>query len=413
MRLLVVTYRFPAYTHTADRNVVYHLVRHFSRRHEVTLAALATGRKVDQSTDLVRPYCARIERVVLPQWISVLNTGLGLVRDRRPLQLHYYWSQELSRRVARLVEEQHIEAAYGYHLRSAPYLTGIGVPKVIALQPAQVLHFGRRRQLIRSPLKRAVYEIEYRRLLGYERAVAQQFDRCLLISETDRTAIDPAAELTNVFYNPHGTDVGRFAAPADSPREPASLVFAGAMSIDTNTDAVHFFVREILSHIWRERPEVRLYIVGRYPPRSIRRLARDPRIVVTGLVPDVRPYLWKATVGIDPIRIAAGMQNKVIEAMAAGLPTVITSAANEGIGAVHGETVWVADTPGEFAAAVLRLLRDTARARELGERARRFAASQWTWEYHFDRLEGLLEELIQTARLRRAGLTDLRSDLQH
>lgn len=403
MRLLVVTYRFPAYTHTADRNVVYHLVKHFSRRHEVSLVALATERTADQSTALVRPFCVRTEVIILPRWRSVLNAGTGLLR-RGPLQLHYYWSPEMRARVQAVATEERIDAAYGYHLRSAPYLTGLaGVPKVIALQPAQVLHFGRRWEVIRNPVKRLAYGVEYWRLRGYERGIGKQFDRCLLISETDRRAIDPSGELKNVFFNPHGTDVLRFAPPRETTREPMSLVFAGALGIDTNSDAVLFFARKVLPLIWRERPDVRVYVVGRYPPASIRRLAQDRRIDVTGLVPDVRPYLWRAAVGIDPIRIAAGMQNKVIEGMAAGLPMVITSAANEGIGARHGENVWIADAPEEFASAVLTLLRDSARAHALARRAQAFAQSHWTWAYHFERLEALLEELVQRRSSALAG----------
>jgi sugar transferase (PEP-CTERM/EpsH1 system associated) len=394
VRLLVVTYRFPAYTHTADRNVIYHLVRHFSKRHEVSLVALATERPADQSTDLIREFCARTEVVPLPRWRSVLNASLGVLRDG-PLQLHYYWSPEMRARVQQVAVEQRIDVAYGYHLRSAPYLMPLnGIPKVVALQPAQVLHFGRRCKVIRNPLKRLLYGLEYRRLIGYEQAVAERFERCLLISETDREAIDPEGRLANVFYNPHGTDVARFAPPPDMDRDPASLVFAGAMNIDTNTDAVHFFVRDILPLIWRKRPDVRLYVVGRHPPRSVRLLARDSRIVVTGLVPDLRPHLWRATIGIDPIRIAAGMQNKVIEGMAAGLPLVITSVANEGIGAVDNDHVLIADGPQKFASAVLELLRDPARARALAQRAETLARSQWTWEFHFESLEALLKDVV-------------------
>lgn len=397
MRLLVVTYRFPAFRSTADRNVVYNLVKHLSRRHEVSLVAFATADPATQSTDLVRPYCRRTEVVVLPVWRSMLSAGIGLL-GREPLQMRYYSSGAMRQRVAAVAREQRVQAAYGYHLRSWPYLAALnGVPKVLALHPAQVLHYGRLRGVIRSPLKRLVYTVEHRRLRGYERAVARRMDRCLLISPADRLAIDPDGELTNVVYNPHGTDVASFTRPADAVREPASLVFHGAMYMDTNTDAVLHFVRDVLPLIWRARPETRLYVVGRHPPRSIQRLAADPRIIVTGLVDDVRPYLWRATVAVDPIRIAAGMQNKVIEAMSAGLPMVVTSTANEGIGARDGEAVRVADEPEAFARAVLELLSDHVAARRLGEAGRRFVQEGWTWETHFCRLEALLEELAANA----------------
>ena len=169
-------------------------------------------------------------------------------------------------------------------------------------------------------------------------------------------------------------------------------------------------MREVLPLIWRARPAVRLLVVGRHPPRSVLRLAKDSRIEVTGLVSDMRPYLWKSTVGLAPMRIAAGMQNKVIEGMAAGLPMVITSAANEGIGASQ-ENVCIADDPEDMAAAVLGLLGDPHAARRLGESAQRFAAANWSWEHHFDQLESILQDLAMrnqtSARDRHDGVRPL------
>src|SRR3989442_12416120 len=135
MRLLVVTYRFPAYTHTADRNVIYHLVKHFSQRHDVSLVALATERRADQSTELVREFCVRVEVVPLSRWRSVFNAGLGVFRDG-PLQLRYYWSTEMQARVRQVVDDQKIEVAYGYHLRSAPDMGSLAeIPRGRAPQP--------------------------------------------------------------------------------------------------------------------------------------------------------------------------------------------------------------------------------------------------------------------------------------
>ncbi|NWF93029.1 MAG: glycosyltransferase [Syntrophaceae bacterium] len=240
--------------------------------------------------------------------------------------------------------------------------------------------------------------MEYERLIGYELTVARRFDRCLLISEKDRLAIDPNRELKNVFYNPHGTDVDLFAPPPNNKREPASVVFAGALSIDTNSDAVLFFVDKILPRIWRQRPDVRFYIVGKNPPASIIRLNKDPRIRVTGFLEDIRPYLWRCSVGVDPIRIAAGMQNKVIEGMAAGLPMVVSPEANEGIGAPEREALVVGKNPEDFATKVLTLINCPEVAQKLSITGRNYVKKYWSWEYHFRQLEGLFFELVTAYR---------------
>ncbi len=125
----------------------------------------------------------------------------------------------------------------------------------------------------------------------------------------------------------------------------------------------------------------------------MRALGGHPAVAVTGRVPDMRPYLERAAVGIDPLRIGAGLQNKVLEGLSMGLPMVITSTANEGIGAVPGEEVLVADDPPAFADEVVRVLTDGGLARDLGARGRAFIVGRWSWEAHFEDLERALERL--------------------
>ena len=221
-----------------------------------------------------------------------------------------------------------------------------------------------------------------------------------MISERDRDAIDPEHILQNVFYNPHGTDVQSFAPPEDNVREPGTVVFCGSLSIDTNVDAVLDFHAQVLPLIWQKNPQVRFLVVGKTPPRTIRQLARDPRIEVTGSVPDVRPYLWRATVGIDPIRMAAGMQNKLIEGMAAGLPMVITPEANEGIHAPDGKAVLIGRGATEFAGHVLRLLDHPVEAIAVAHLGMAFVRAHWSWECHFGQLEDHFKTLAGQTSLR-------------
>jgi glycosyltransferase involved in cell wall biosynthesis len=165
------------------------------------------------------------------------------------------------------------------------------------------------------------------------------------------------------------------------------------MGFAPNVDAICYFVSEIFPLVRAQLPHVTLAVVGARPAGAVRRLARDPAIIVTGRVPDLRSWLGRAEVAIDPLRIGAGLQNKVLEGMAMALPMVITSIANEGIGARAGEHVLVADTPDAFATAVIGLLREREQALVLGQRARRFIVQHWSWQKHFDDLETELVKL--------------------
>lgn len=394
MRILVVTYRLPVYPGDAPSNTIFHLVKHLSRNHEVFLAGLAHRTFSRDSLERISQYCRRVEWISCPKWRGAWRTARG-VASSEPLQMWYYRTRAFSDLVQKIIAEEKIELAYGYHLRSAQFLANLdSIPRVLAIQPAQVLHFGRRYQLTRHPILRAIYGMEYRRLVGYEAALAQRFDSCVLISNRDWDAIDPERRLDNVFLNPHGTDVLSYAPPADVVRESDTVVFSGSMSMDTNSNAAHYFHREILPLVWARRPETKFRIVGKDPPRSLMKLGGDRRISITGTVPDIRPYLWKSSVGVDPVRMAAGMQNKLIEGMAAGLPMVITPEANEGIRAPEGHAVLVGHTPEEFAAHVLLLLEDAERARTVATEGLAFVQAHWSWEHYFSCLEDKLNTLV-------------------
>jgi sugar transferase (PEP-CTERM/EpsH1 system associated) len=394
MRLLFITYRFPAYSGDATSNTVFNLIKYFSRKHEVSVVGLAPEPISQERSDELNRYCHRLEVIVWPKWRGALSAARGLLSSD-PLQMWYFRSKALAEKVKQVIAEERIEMAYGYHLRSGQYLAELdSIPRVLAIQPAQILHFGRRYELTHNPLMRAVYGMEYRRLIGYEVELAKRFDSCLLISDKDRDAIDPEHRLNNVFYNPHGTDVHLLAPPDDVIREENSLVFSGAMYMDTNSDAVLHFCREILPLIWAKRPETRFTIVGKRPPKSVLKLAEDPRVVVTGFVDDVRPYLWKASVGVNPMRMAAGMQNKLLEGLAAGLPMVISPEANEGIRAPEGRAVLIGRTPEEFAAHVLTLLSNKSLANSLAQEGLAYVQAEWSWDHNFRFLEAHLDKLL-------------------
>jgi glycosyltransferase involved in cell wall biosynthesis len=267
------------------------------------------------------------------------------------------------------------------------------LPTVLAMQIAMTLNYGRLAQFSRQPLAKLIYGFEHRKVRAYEPWIARQYARCLLISPVDVRAI---GGLDNVLVSPHGVDFEHFAPAPDRSPKPGQIVFTGNMGYAANVDAITYFAAEILPLIRSQLPDVELAVVGTDPAPAVRRLARDPGIVVTGNVPDLRVWLDRAEVAIDPLRIGAGLQNKVLEGMAMAVPMVITSIANEGIGAHDGKHVLIADHPGTFAAAVVELLRDRERAVALGRQARRLIVENWSWQKHFDALEAELVQLVTT-----------------
>ena len=395
MKILVTTYRYPSHLHSADRHTVYQLIKHLSERHKVYIAAPVCDEAEAKMTNLLEPYCEKIYTPIQTKFSSVMGT-FKKIFSGEPLQMGYFSCPELKELIPNIVIEKSIDILYGYHLRSSQNMFDVeGIPKIIALQPAQILHFSRRVEKIKNPFMRAIYGEEHRRLIGFERKVAEQFDKVLLISETDYLAIDPEKSLKNVMFSPHGTDVDYFRPPQDdSNREPATVIFTGALSIDTNSSAVLYFYEKIFPLVRKTIPEIKFLVVGSRPPRSVQKLTDDPAVTVTGFVEEMLPYLHQATVGLDPLLIGAGLQNKMLEGMAAGLPMVVTPIANEGIGAEHGKEVLVAEDEESFAQEVITLINNPEMRKVIGENARDLICRKWTWEYYFSELEEVMESLI-------------------
>lgn len=395
MRLLVAAPRFPWPLDKGDRLTVHNLVQHFSRRHSVALVCFLEPGQDPEWVHQLDGVVERLEVVPLGRAGAYGRAALGLA-SRRPLQVHYYRSPAMARRLRRVIEEFRPDLVYAHTIRMAEYLAERPGPGILAMQISMALNYGRLARHARSPWRRAAYRIEARRARGYEPRIAARFDRCLLISEADLAALG-SPRPANVLINPHGVDFAHFTPSRGAAGEEGRLVFTGNMAYPPNADAVEWFVAEILPRVRREVPGVRLDVVGADPPARVLALAADPAVEVTGRVPDLRPYLERAVVGIDPLRIGAGLQNKVLEGMSMGLPMVVTSIANEGIGAVPGEEVLVADDPAAFAAAVVRLLQDSGLRRSLGERARRAIEQRWSWEAHFSDLESAMLSLVEGA----------------
>ncbi len=391
MRLLIIAPRFPYPLDKGDRLTVFNLMKHFAQRHQIALVTfLEPGQRLEDRRHFAG-WVDAIYTVPLSRPAAYWRCLRGVL-SRRPLQTCYYLAPEMTALVARAVDEFRPDLLYAHMIRMAEYpIAHRSRPSVLAMQLSMTLNYGRLARFSQQSLAKLLYGLEYRKARTYERWIAGQYTRCLLISPADVNAI---GALDNVLISPHGVDFEYFTPAAGRSPEPGRIVFTGNMGYAANVDAICYFVAEILPLIRAQLPDVELAVVGTDPAPAVRRLARDPAIEVTGRVPDLRPWLNRAAVAIDPLRIGAGLQNKVLEGMAMALPMVITSTANEGIGARADEHVLIADDSTTFAAAVVGLLRDRERAAALGRLARQFIVENWSWQKHLDALEAELLRLV-------------------
>jgi len=391
LSILLISHRFPWPLPRGDTLTVYKMAEYFGRRHDLDLLCHEPADPDDAQRlrPMVRSlYCEPFSR---PAAAARL---LAATFRRIPFQAAWCCSPALRRRTARLLREHHYDVVIPYYLRPAECVRRVqGPAKVVAMQLSLALQWSRAAACARAPLRRLLYQWEAARLRAYEGWLFEDFDRVLLISPRDRDTI-PGARDSKIHYNPHGVDTDTFRPDPQTPPQPGAIVMTGAMQFVPNADAACWFVEQIFPRVLARCGEAQLTIVGKDPPPRLRALAGRPHIEVTGWVPDVVPYLRGAAVAVAPMRICAGLQNKVLEAMSAGAPVVMTSAANEGIGAADGVHCLIRDDPEAFAEAVATLMTDDALRSGLSAAARQWIVSHWTWETHFERLDQMLRELV-------------------
>jgi glycosyltransferase involved in cell wall biosynthesis len=198
---------------------------------------------------------------------------------------------------------------------------------------------------------------------------------------------------------PNGVDLDYFAPrPQATPRDPATIIFTGKMSYHANTAAALDLTTQVMPHVWQQRPDAKLALVGKDPPAKLLALAGDPRIAVTGTVADLRPYLAQATVAVSPIRYGVGIQNKVLEAMAMATPVVSTPQATTALQTQAGQDLLVADTAQDIAESILALLADGELRRRIGQAGRRYVETYHNWITIVEKLEGIYRQAMAETR---------------
>jgi sugar transferase (PEP-CTERM/EpsH1 system associated) len=395
MRILFVAARFPAPALVGYQVRALHQLRLLSRRHRVTLLAFTTGTVHEHERRQVAELCEEVHTVPLTR----LDMARALVRgvgSTRPLQALLFETAPMQRVLRGLLAEQRHDLVHLQLARMAGHLeTAPALPRVIDLIDALSLNMQRRENHDRAPMRWAAH-LEATRLGRYERDLCGAWDRALVVSDADRDAI---GDYPNLLVNSNGVDVARF-RPCREGRDPHRIVFTGNLGYFPNVDALRWCVESILPAVWQVCPEARFAIVGARPGRAVRRLARrDARITLEGYVDDVQPALAGSAVALAPMRAGSGQKLKVLEAMACGVPVVATSRALNGIEAEAERHLLVADSPGSFVQAVLRVLRDPRLADELAFAGRQLVEQRYAWERSVDELEEIYRALVEPPEL--------------
>ena len=392
MNILYLCHRIPYPPNKGDKIRSYHQIKFLSQHHSIYLACLIDDPDDWQYVDPLRSMCRIVEAVERKGFQKWWRIGKALIGGQ-PLSLGAFFVPELQKKIQVILEQESIDRIVIFSSPMAEYVKHISSrPKIIDFVDMDSEKWRAYAQIKSFPLS-SLYNIESARLGQYELDVAKVCEESLVISQEETHVIrERSNQMVVPKVLPNGVDYEYFSPPSNVQRTSPIIVFTAAMDYFPNVDGALFFCREILPRIHQVIPQAQFLIVGRNPVASIRKMAeRMPQVQVTGTVHDVRPYLSGAMVAVAPLRIARGVQNKILEAMAMELPVVGTTQAFQGLRVASEHGMHVADEPGEFADAVVKLLGNPERARAGGVSARQFVMSHYDWSTILHGFEQILE----------------------
>ena len=392
---LFLVHRIPFPPNKGDKIRSHHLLRYLAARYRVHLGTFIDSPDDTDYVHALDELCASHCVVTLDRRSARLRSVAGFLTGE-PLTLPYYRSVELRRWVERTIVENRIGTAVVFSAAMAQYVERLPNLRVVLdlvdVDSAKWTQYSERHAWPSS----FIYRREGEKLLAVERNAVERAAASVFVtrSEADlfiRLAPEFGSRL-EVIGN--GVDTIYF-APSDDHSSPyaaneAPIVFTGAMDYWPNIDAVSWFAREVLPGIAQQRPDARFYIVGMNPAKSVSALATDSRVIVTGTVPDVRPYLQHAAAVVAPLRVARGIQNKILEAMAMARPVVASSAAASGVTAVPGLDFETAVDSEQFCRKLLMVMRPEV-SQPMGQRARARIVADYSWERNLSAFEKLLK----------------------
>jgi sugar transferase (PEP-CTERM/EpsH1 system associated) len=387
--VLFLAHRVPYPPDKGDRIRTFHLLRFLSRHASVHLACLADEPVGDGTLEALGRYAARVAVFPVGGW-SRWRRALGSLLLGRTASEGAFHSEALREALADWCADTAFHASLSSSSVMAAYQRSPGlrdVPAVVDLIDVDSQKWFDYSRASRGP-RSWLYGLEGRRLRRLEKAVAGWAEAVTVVTEAEADLLREFAPDAPVHAVGNGVDLDYF-RPTAGPEEPA-CVFVGALDYRPNADAACWFCREVWPAVHRARPEARTYLVGRRPAPVVKALAEVPGVEVVGQVPDVRPYLRQSAVAVAPLRIARGVQNKVLEALAMARPVVASPTTLAGLRGTATPGVRMASSAAEWAEAVLDLFADAHQRRRLGEAGRGYVAENHCWDRCLDSFRDLL-----------------------
>ena len=395
-RLLFIAHRVPYPPDKGERIRAFNELKVLSKQFRVTLGTLAHTQADWDAARSLEKYCERVIVCQAGGKIGLCRSILGVLKGLSATE-GFFRSPRLQRLMTVESLREPFDLIFAYSSSMLPYALSVGAKaRVIDLVDVDSAKWASYAETAALP-KRWLYRREAIAVRHLEGEAVRRCDAVFLVSPPEVAALDIRDEKIIAVGN--GVNTEFFSPEAVEPVDlgPAALIFTGQMDYRPNVDGVNWFVREVWPGLKRQLPELSFTIVGRNPTKSVRRLSKIAGVQVTGSVPDVRPYLAGATLVICPLRIARGVQNKILEAMAMGKAVLASPGATEGLEVDIGQHLLRAESVGEWQRQILNLVKDMPTRDRLGKAARRCVQERYTWAGRMEPLVQICKNLSETA----------------
>ncbi len=381
MKILFLSPTVPYPLTDGGRIRVYNLLKQIAQDNEVTLLALETQPTDVESVSHIQQYGITVHLVkhlhTLPR-ISV-TTLLGAFFRRQPITVARYNVTTYRQKLQVLLASESFDIIHYEMFHTAQFHSESDLPNVLSLQNVDSAIWHRLTDETSNIFYKFAYWTQQIAFKRYESVLSPEFDAVTCTSEIDGAIFEKHCPADKVKVIPNGVDVTHFTPDSES-EDAAHLIYIGSMDWYPNEDAVSFFADEVLPIIRESVQNVNFTIVGGNPSDDVQRIAERDGVVVTGRVPEIKPYFAAATVFVVPLRIGSGTRLKILEALAMGKAVVSTTVGAEGLALKNGEEIMIADEPSHFAEAVTQLLTDPALRKKIGQNGRKRVEQDYDWQ---------------------------------
>jgi len=384
-RILFLTSRFPFPPIGGDKLRTYNFIKYLKKKHQLTIISFIENEDELNYPDRYNNYFDKIVMIKLPKYQSYFNCVYGIFTDN-PLQIHYYYSNKMKKAIADELNSNKYDLIIFHLIRMAQYIDdNVDVKNVIDFTDAISLNYLRSKKYQKG-WSSGVNLLESKRVFKYEMESISKADKSIFISKIDAEHLLSKNNSDKIEIVPNGVDLNKFSYYTGE-YNLNQISFIGNMRTFPNTDAVLYFVNEIFPILKNKVPELKFFVVGNEPSKEVLKVHDGESIFVTGFVDSVIPFIEKSVVVVAPMRVGAGIQNKILESLAIGTPVVTTSIGAEGL---DSDKLYIANTPHDISIKILELINNPILRREKSLNGRKYIEENYNWDFVLKKLDEII-----------------------